>query len=282
MAELTTQRAKGEAFRSLHRGPELLLLPNAWDAGSAVLMENSGFRAIATTSSGIAFAQGRPDGEKIGRSRMLEVVARIAERVSIPVSADLETGYGAEPEDVAETIREAIAAGAVGANVEDGTADAGEPLLPLERSVDRLRAARAAADSSGIPFVLNGRTDPYLRLRAAPPEERFAESVRRAHAYREAGADCIFVPGVADAATIGRLVQEIGAPVNVLGAFSGASAPALLELQRLGVRRVTIGGSVALYAWRAVRRALEEMRASGTFSYASEAISNAEMNRLMA
>ena len=278
--ESQEQRARGEKFRSLHAGPDLLLLPNAWDGGSAVLMEKAGFQAIATTSSGIAFAQGRPDGERIGRARMLEVVARIAERVSIPVSADLETGYGDSPEDVAETIRQAIAAGAVGANVEDGTTDGIAPLLPLERAVERLRAARAAADAGGVPFVLNGRTDPYLRLRDASPEERFAETVRRAHAYQEAGADCIFVPGVADAATIGRLVREIG-PINVLGAFSGVAAPALSELRRLGVRRVTIGGSVAQYAWSAARRALEEIRTAGTFSYAAEAISHAEMNRLM-
>lgn len=276
------QYAKGEKLRSLHAGPDLLLLPNAWDPGTAVLMEKTGFQAIATTSSGIAFSQGHPDGEKIGRARMLEVVARIAERVSVPVSADVEAGYGPEPEDVAETIRQTVAAGAVGANIEDSTADGSGPLLALERAADRLRAARAAADASGIPFVLNARTDPYLYLRDAPPEERFAETVRRAHAYEEAGADCIFVPGVADAATIGRLVREIGAPLNVLGAFSGAAAPALSELQRLGVRRVTIGGSLALYAWNMTRRALEEMHTSGTFSYASKAASNADLNRFMA
>jgi 2-methylisocitrate lyase-like PEP mutase family enzyme len=231
--ESQEQRARGEKFRSLHAGPDLLLLPNAWDGGSAVLMEKAGFQAIATTSSGIAFAQGRPDGERIGRARMLEVVARIAERVSIPVSADLETGYGDSPEDVAETIRQAIAAGAVGANVEDGTTDGTAPLLPLEHAAERLRAARAAADAGGVPFVLNGRTDPYLRLREASPEERFAETVRRAHAYQEAGADCIFVPGVADAASRRQVDDPRSTATICFRSRAGVLTPSL----RLGGRQ---------------------------------------------
>ncbi len=276
------QRAKAELFAKLHRGPDILMLPNAWDVGSAVIMAQAGFAAIATTSAGIAVACGYADGEIIGRSQMLEVAARIAAKVAVPVTADLETGYGPQPSDVAETIRQAIAAGLVGANIEDGALDAGAPLRDIEGASDRIRAARETADAAGIPFVVNARVDCFLKRPKVDRADNFAETVRRAQAYLEAGAGCIFVPGVADEETITALVREIGAPINLLGAFSGTSGLPLSDLQRIGVRRVSLGGSLSLAALGLVRRVCEELRSEGTFSYASKALTNAEMNRLMA
>jgi 2-methylisocitrate lyase-like PEP mutase family enzyme len=276
-----TQHTKGAAFRKLHQGPEILLLPNAWDVASAVLMEQAGFPAIATTSSGVALANGFPDGEHIGRSRMLEIVARIAERVKVPVSADLEGGYGPQPDDVAETIRQAIGVGVVGANIEDSAHAGNQPLVPTPLAAERVRAGASTAKATGVPFVLNARIDVYLRDARGNEAERFAETIRRAHAYRDAGADSLFIPGVSDPTTIRRLATEIGLPLNVLGAFSGRSAPPLHELQALGVRRVTLGGSLAMYGWAMVLRALAEVRSTGRFEYATHAMSNAELNRLM-
>jgi 2-methylisocitrate lyase-like PEP mutase family enzyme len=279
MSELD-QAGKGRRLHELHCGPEILVLPNAWDAATAKIMEQAGFPALATTSAGIANACGYPDGERMGRERMLEVVARIVSAVGVPVTADLEAGYGPRPEDVAETARGAVAAGAVGMNLEDGLTD-GSGLMDLHRAAERVRAAREAADATGVPFVLNARTDPYLFRPRADPGENFAEALRRAAAYREQGADCIFVPGHLAPDTIAALAREIDAPLNVLGAFSGRPGPDAGELQRLGVRRVSIGGSLSLAVFAFVRRACEEMRSAGSFAYAKDAMTNAEMNRLM-
>ena len=275
------QRAKAELFAKLHLGPDILMLPNAWDVGSAVIMARAGFPAIATTSAGIAVACGHADGERISRSQMLEVAGRIVAKVSVPVTADLETGYGPEPSDVAETIRQAIAVGLVGANIEDGAIGGSDPLINAEAMSDRVRAARAAADAANIRFVINARVDCFLKRPKADQADNFAETVRRAQAYKEAGADCIFIPGVADADILTPLVKEIDSPINVLGASSGTSALPLAELQRIGIRRVSLGGSLSLAALAMVRRVCEEIQRDGTFSYASEALSNAEMNRLM-
>ena len=274
-------RAKAELFAKLHLGPDILMLPNAWDVGSAVIMAQAGFPAIATTSAGVAVACGYADGENIGRDQMLEAVARIADKVSVPVTADLETGYGPHPADVNDTIRQAISIGLVGANIEDSGLDASTPLQEIEGAADRIRAARAAADAADIPFVINARADCYLKRPKLDPSDNFAETVRRAEAYLEAGAGCIFVPGVADAETIAGLVREIDAPINLLGAFSGTAALPLPELQRLGVRRVSLGGSLSLAVLAMVRRVCEEILTEGTFSYAPSALTNAEMNRMM-
>jgi 2-methylisocitrate lyase-like PEP mutase family enzyme len=281
-AGMPTLHEKATAFSDAHRGPAIVVLPNAWDPGTAILMAAAGFPFIATTSAGMAFAQGVPDGQRLERSRMLELVGRIAAAVDVPVSADLEAGYGPRPEDVATTVDGAIAAGVVGCNIEDSTGDPGRPLLELELAAERIRAGAEAVRSSDLPFVLNARIDPYL-VRLGTPEENFTESVRRAHAYREAGAGCLYVPGVTDAGAIGRLAREIDGPLNVLGAFGGASSPLTVsELEALGVRRVSIGGSLAVAALALVRRAAAELRERGTFSYTREAMTNREVNALMA
>ena len=273
-------RGKAAAFRDLHKGPKIFMLPNAWDVGSAVIFARAGFPAIASTSSGIAIARGYPDGENISLAEMLSVVGRIVEKVSVPVSADLEGGYARHPRGVGETVRKALAAGIVGGNFEDSSVPRDQGLLDLTLCSERVRAAREAADAEGIPFVINARTDGYL-VPGHDPASAFEESVRRANAYRAAGADCLFVPGKLDLDTIGRLADAIDGPLNVLGAISGYEAPPLKELEAAGVRRVTIGGSLSLAVLAFVDRVAKEILTQGTFSYAKDAFSNDQLNKLM-
>ena len=274
---MSNQEQKAKAFRAFHQGAPVLLLPNAWNAGSARFLENAGFSAIGTTSAGIAFSLGLPDGGLIGRDEMIDQVGRIVEAVEVPVSADIENGYGPGPEDVAVTVSAAIAAGAVGGNVEDSTGEKDAPLYEMARALDRLRAARAAGDASPVAFTLNARADPFL----IGHSDAFAESVRRANEYLSAGADCVFVPGVNDADTIGALVREIDGPLNVLAGGSPAQ-PNVAELEALGVRRISIGSSLANATFALMHAAASEMRGTGTFSFAADAVPHAEMNALMA
>ena len=273
----TSQRDHAESFRQLHAGPGILVLPNAWDVATARLVEEAGFPGIATTSAGVAWAYGYPDGERISRNEMLEAVRRIAAAVRLPVTADVEGGYGATPEAAAETARAVVAAGAVGLNLEDGTTDGG--LLDVALQVERLQAARDAGASSGVLLVINARTDAF-EVRAWEPARRFAEAVRRANAYRAAGADCLFVPHVSDAATIGRLAREIAGPLNVI---AGPPAPPIRELEQLGVRRASLGPRVVQAALGLVRRAVTELRERGTYETMTELlIPFAELQRLLA
>jgi 2-methylisocitrate lyase-like PEP mutase family enzyme len=270
-------KAKAKTFHALHHGPAILILPNAWDGASAVLLAAAGFPAIATTSAGVAFARGYPDGQRITRDEMIAAVKRIVDLVEVPVTADLEAGYGPKPEDVAGTVRQAIAAGAVGCNLEDGTGDRQAPLLELARMVERVRAARQAADAAGIEFVVNARTDVYL-AGAAEGAAALKESVRRANAYAEAGARSLFVPAVNDRTALKTLAKEIAGPLNIL---AGAASPPLPELKALGVARVSIGGSLARACYKLVAKAAEELRGAGTYSYARESFSNPELNKLI-
>ena len=186
------QKTKTESLRALHHN-HTLILPNAWDVASARIIQQAGFSAVATTSAGIAFTLGYPDGQRISREEMLAAVARIAKAVKLPVTADVEAGYGNRPEDAARTARDVLAAGAVGMNLEDATGDPQHPLLELALQVERVKAVRE------LPIVLNARTDVYL-LEVGPPEKRYDEALRRLAAFRDAGADCVFVPGLRDAA----------------------------------------------------------------------------------
>lgn len=255
----TTQRERAETLRRLHSGPGILVLPNAWDVATARLVEEAGFAAIATTSAGVAWALGYPDGERISRDEMLDAVRRMAAAVRVPVTADVEAGYGATPEAAAKTARGVIAAGAVGLNLEDGTADGG--LLDLGLHVERLQAVRTAGASAGVPIVINARTDAF-EVKGWDAGRRFAEAVRRANAYRAAGADCLFVPHVSDGDTIGRLAREIDGPLNII---AGPPAPPIRELERLGVRRASLGPRVVQAALGLVRRAVVELRERGTY-----------------
>jgi len=264
-------------FRRLHAGKPILVLPNVWDVASAKIVEQAGFPAIATSSAGVAFVLGYPDGEVISRDEMAAAVARITAHVTVPVTADMESGYGRRPEDAAATVRAAIAAGAVGMNFEDSPGERGEPLLPEAQQVERVRAAREAADASGVPFVLNARTDVYLENVGAP-DTRLAHAVRRLNAYRAAGADCLFAPGVSEAATIAALVKEVDGPLNVLAM---ATSPPVPELERLGVARVSLGSGPMRAGLTVFKRLAEELRGAGTYGALVGAIPHAELNRLL-
>lgn len=271
-----TQSQKAQQFRALHEGPGMLVLPNAWDVIGARLIEEAGFPAIATSSAGVAWALGWPDGERISRGEMLAVVRRIALSVRIPVTADVEAGYGRTPEAAAETARGVIAAGAIGLNLEDGTNEGS--LLDLALQVERIRAVRQAGAAARVPLVVNARTDAF-EVKQWTPAERFAAAVRRANAYHAAGADCLFVPHVSDAATIGQLAREIDGPLNVI---AGPPAPPIRELERLGVRRASLGPRVVQAALGLVRRAATELRQRGTYeTMADLLIPFAELQRLL-
>ena len=271
------QRDRAAAFRTLHAGPGILVLPNAWDVATARIVEAAGFPAIATTSAGVAWALGYPDGERISRGEMLEVVRRITAAVRVPVTADVEAGYGPTPEAAATTAAGVIAAGAVGLNLEDGTS--GGALLDAALHAERIRAVREAGARGGVPLVINARTDAF-DVNEWEPSRRFDEAVRRANAYRAAGADCLFVPHVSDGATIGRLAREIAGPLNVI---AGPPAPTIPELARLGVRRASLGPRLVQAALGLVRRAALELHERGTYdTMADLLIPFAELQRLVA
>ncbi len=272
-------QTKAAAFAALHEGSEILVLPNCWDAGSAKLLADAGFPALATTSAGIAFSNGYADGHNISREEMCAEVARCAAIVAVPLSADMEGGYGATPEAVGETVRQAIAAGAVGANIEDSITANDEPMLDVSLATERILAGREAADVAGISFVLNARTDVYLHNAGAPAAAMFDMAVARANAYCAAGARSAFVPGVSDSALIKRLVDAIEAPLNIL---AGPASPSTAELQELGVARVSIGGSLARACLTLIENAAAELRGTGTYGYAEDSFSNAVLNRRFA
>jgi len=254
------QREKAESLLRLHQPGAALLLPNAWDAASARLFEEAGFPAIGTTSAGIAYAQGYRDGERIGRDEMVQVIARIASAVQVPVTADIEAGYGAAPAEVAKTIQDVIAAGAVGVNLEDSTGDPAGLLHPLAAQTARIAAARAEAQRAELPLLINARIDTYLAS-GGEPQARFDETIHRATAYLQAGADSIFVPFVSDSSLIQRLARAIPGPLNILALPGAPSAP---ELFKLGVARVSIGVRAMLATMGLVRTIARELHEHGT------------------
>ena len=261
----------------MHTGKDILLLPNAWDVASARIVEESGFRAVATTSAGIAFSLGYADGQKVTRSQMLAAVARIASAVQVPVTADVEAGYGDSPEAAAETARQVLEAGAVGMNFEDATGDVSHPLTDLSLQLERIHAIRDVAKEIAVPLVLNARTDVYL-LQVGDPASRYDEALRRLAAFRDAGADCVFVPGLRDAETIGRMVRDLRCPVNILGVPGSPSVP---EMIKLGAKRISLGSGPMRAALGSLRRIADELKTRGTWSALEDAPSHAEMNKLM-
>jgi 2-methylisocitrate lyase-like PEP mutase family enzyme len=277
---LDTQRAKAEAFRAMHDRSKILVLPNAWDPMSARVIEEAGARAIATTSAGVAFSVGYPDGEAIPRDEMIAAIARIARVVTVPVSADIESGFAHDAREVAETVRRVIDAGAVGINLEDAIHGGPPALYDLETAIDRVRAARDAASSAGVPIVINARTDVFL-LSIGEPDTRFDHAVRRANAYRKAGADCLFVPRIGRPADIERIVAALEGPLNLL-AFPGI--PTVTELERLGVARLSVGTWPTLAAMSTARKIAGELLGAGTYQsmFDGAGISYPEANRLMA
>jgi len=261
----------------MHTAGDVLVLANVWDAASARIVEDAGFPALATTSAGIAFAQGFPDGQKISPGEMLKAVARIAAAVGVPVTADVEAGYGSAPEDAARTARGVIEAGAVGLNFEDATGDPARPLFDLPLQLERIRAICETSRKIGVPLVLNARTDVYL-AQVGDPATRYDESLRRLSAYRDAGADCVFVPGIRDTDTMRRIVGDLKCPVNILAV---PGSPSISELAAMGVRRISLGSGPMRAAMGVVLRLVDELKTSGTYSQMEAAPSHAQMNDLM-
>ena len=259
---MTNQADKAALFQRLHTESPILVLPNAWDAASALVLQDVGAQAVGTTSGGVAYTLGLPDGEAITRDAMLEAVARIAGCLSIPVTADVEAGYGPNPEDVGATVRGVIDAGGVGVNLEDSVKTAeGVSLREVDDMAARIRAAKDAADKAGIPLVINARTDVFL-FGIGERDSRPGHAIERANAYREAGASSLFVPGIKNADVIAQLVEGINGPVNIL---AQPGSPTVPELDRLGVARVSIGTGLAHSALGHTRRAAKELLESGTY-----------------
>jgi 2-methylisocitrate lyase-like PEP mutase family enzyme len=272
------QAQKAAVLKKLHQGPKILVLANAWDVISARIVEEIGFPAVATTSAGIAAALGYPDGQRVSRDEMLEMVGRIARAVEVPVTADMEAGYGTTPAQMAETARALIDAGAVGLNLEDMTGDDESSQVELVLQVEKIQAIQEASAAAGVPLVLNARTDIYL-MPIGPPETRFERTVERLDAYRKAGADCVFAPALKESQTIARLVAAIKAPLNILMMPGG---PSLDELERLGVARASIGSGLmraTLGRARSMAKAMLERRDDQALF--AEAVPYAEVNRLL-
>ena len=268
-----TQAAKAVTFRGLHGAPEAFILPNAWDAGSARLLAAAGFPALASTSAGIAYALGRPDASSaLSREENLAAIAGIAAAVDLPVSADLEAGYGQAAEAAAETIRLSAAAGAVGGSIEDVAYEPEPRLLDAHFAAERIAAAAEAAEATGFAYTLTARSEAFLVGHPDP----LAESVRRLNLFREAGAHCLYAPGVRDLDSIAVLAREVDGPLNVVMGLAGAPL-SLARLEAIGVKRVSVGGCLMRTALGALRRAAEEMRDRGTFGFAAEAIADDEL-----
>jgi 2-methylisocitrate lyase-like PEP mutase family enzyme len=269
------QKQLADAFRAMHRGP-LLLLPNAWDAMSARQFEAAGFPAIATTSGGVAWALGHADGEKAPWYEIVSATERMVRSVRVPVTADIEGGYGETPADVGKSIAEIVRTGVVGFNLEDGTPRADMPVRPIEDAVARIRAAREATDAAGVPAVINARIDLYLK-NVGDPASRFDETVKRAKAYLAAGADCIYPFGFIDMETVARLAKAIPAPINIV---ARAGTPPVAELQKLGVGRVTIASGATLAVMSLIKKIGEDLRANGTFDGIGHSMNRPEAQKL--
>ncbi|MGC1904802.1 MAG: isocitrate lyase/phosphoenolpyruvate mutase family protein [Candidatus Acidiferrum sp.] len=260
--DIQGQARKADQLRKLHTSGRILILPNAWDVASARIFEDLGYPAIATTSAGIAASLGYPDGQHISRDEMLDTVGRIARAVHVPVTADLEAGYGPTTDDMVATVKAMAAEGAVGMNLEDITGSDESTHVDLATQIEKIRAIRRAGESIGVPLVLNARTDIYL-MPIGPAETRFDRTVERLRAYRQAGADCLFAPGVKDADTIAKLVRAIDGPLNIL---LSAGAPTIRELEQMGVARASAGSGVMRASLGYARRVARELLEAGTYN----------------
>ena len=274
---MITQLEKARAFRALHGRPGAFIIPNPWDSGTARILQHLGFEALATTSMGFAFSTGQPDNS-IGRDRMIEHVAAIAAATPLPVSADLENGFGDSPKAAAETIRLAAAAGAVGGSIEDSNDAApgagAKPVYEIAHAADRIRAAAEAARALRFPFTLTARAENYLHGR---PD--LHDTIARLQAYQEAGADVLYAPGLAKKEEIVEIVKSVDRPVNVVMGLVGVQL-SLAELSAMGVKRVSVGSALCRAALGAFLRAGREMRERGTFAFGAEAASTREITAI--
>lgn len=273
---LKSQKEKAEDFRALHHGKRVLVLPNGWDVPSARVFEDAGFPAVATSSAGMLVSLGYPDGEVVGRDEFVSAVERIARVLSVPVSADIVAGFGKTTKEVVATVRAILKTGAVGINIED-FAHATKKLYPVERQIENVKAIRKLAENSRVPLVINARTD-ALRFAEGDEEARVKEAIRRATAYRDAGADCVYPMGLIDATSIARFVKALDFPINVM---VRKGLPPVSELQRLGVARVSFGPTASYAAMGLLKRAANEVLEKGTYENLVEgAITFDELNAL--
>lgn len=268
---MRTQAEKASRFRALHECDRAFIIPNPWDAGTARLLEHLGFEALATTSAGCAFSHGLPDG-RVGRVATMEHLAAITRATDLPVSADLENGFGHRPDAVAETIGLAAAAGVVGGSIEDATGNPDQPIYEIGAAVARIEAAVKAAGFLPFPFTVTARAENYLHGR---PDLR--DTLRRLRAYQAAGADVLYAPGLKTKDEIAAVVKAVDRPVNVVMGLSGA-AFSLGELSALGVRRISVGSALSRAALGAFVAAAHEMRDRGTFTFAEGAVPYARIN----
>jgi 2-methylisocitrate lyase-like PEP mutase family enzyme len=277
--DVRVQAEKAEQFRKLHGGPQILVLPNSWDVASARILEELGFPAIATTSAGIAFSLGYPDGQRVSRAQMLEVVSRIAHAVRVPVTADMESGYGTTVKEMSETAKALVAAGAIGLNLEDVTGDDERSHVDLKLQMEKISAIREVSASLGVRLVLNARTDIYL-MPIGPAKTRFDRTVERLRAYHQAGADCLFAPGVSNGDTIAALVKAVPGPLNIL---ISPSCPPLAELEKMAVARASTGSGAMRATLGLLRRIGTELKESGSYSVLQDgAVPFAELNQILA
>ena len=271
---MATQAEKGRVFRALHLGDRAFIIPNPWDVGTARLLARLGFEALATTSAGYAFSVGQRDNS-IGRDEMIVHVRAIVEATDLPVSADLENGFADDPESVAETIRLAAATGLVGGSIEDATGRADVPIYDHQRAVERVRAAAEAAHALPFAFTLTARAENYLVGR---PD--LDDTIKRLQAYQAAGADVLYAPGLTRRDDIAAVVNALDRPVNVVMGLQGVTL-SLAELSAIGVKRVSVGSALSRAALGAFLRAAHELREHGTFSFADEAVSFADITALL-
>ena len=273
---LKSQKERAEDFRALHRGKRILILPNAWDVPSARVFEDAGFPAIATSSAGLLVSLGYPDGEVISRDEFVSAVRRIARVLRVPLSVDIVAGFGKTTKEVLTTVKAILKTGAIGVNIEDFI-HATKKLHPVERQIENVKAIRKLAETIEIPLVINARTD-ALRFADGDEEARVKEAIRRAIAYRDAGADCVYPMGLIDATTISRFVKVLDFPINVM---VRKGLPPVSELQRLGVARVSFGPTPAYAAMGLLKRAAKEVLEKGTYDNLVEgAITFDELNAL--
>lgn len=267
--------ANADQLRSLHETERPLVLPNAWDAMSAMIVAARGAKAIATTSGGVSWALGCRDGQGVDRHSAVDALERIVAAVRIPVSADIEGGYGSRPEEVAMTVDAVVGIGVAGINLEDSPGN-DAALMDAAHQAARIEAARATARSAGVALLVNARTDVYLFGRGVYVDP-FDEVTSRADRYAEAGADSLFVPGLVDLGALARLVERSPLPINVM---AGPGAPTIAQLAEVGVRRVSLGTSIAQAAYAVVDRAAAEILEHGTYASLDEHLSYAQLNEL--
>lgn len=270
----THQAEMAAAFRARHRDRPVLLLPNAWNAMSARVFVAAGFSALATTSGGVAWDLGYPDGEVAPWPEVLDATARIVRSAGVPVTADIEAGYAESPGQVAEHVRDVIRTGAVGINLEDGLA--GGTVRTLDDAAARIRAARQGAEEERVPICINARCDVFHSA-GGEEENRFASAVERCRAYIAAGADCVYPFGLRDLQTIAEFVKAVGAPVNVTGR---PGMPDATALERIGVARITIASAPALVAMSAVQKLATALRTSGSFEALAPALRHPDAQKL--